>query len=92
MAAAFPEIEEAAAGCRFRDCSHTSEPGCAVRAAVEAGTIPKRRLESYLILQQEMADTAARQEIRARLDRKAADKGGKAGGSIKYHYNRGRKR
>ena len=45
MAAAFPEIEEAAAGCRFRDCSHTSEPGCAVRAAVEAGTIPKRRLE-----------------------------------------------
>jgi ribosome biogenesis GTPase len=31
---AFPEIDAAAAGCRFRDCSHTHEPGCAVKAAV----------------------------------------------------------
>ena len=39
MANAFADIAELAEGCRFRDCSHESEPGCAVRAAVEAGTL-----------------------------------------------------
>ncbi|MBS3822020.1 MAG: ribosome small subunit-dependent GTPase A [Phycisphaerae bacterium] len=44
----FPEIEAVAPDCKFRDCSHTHEPGCAVQAAVEAGEIPPRRFESYL--------------------------------------------
>jgi ribosome biogenesis GTPase len=43
----FREIHAAAAGCRFQDCLHDSEPGCAVRAAVAAGTIRGRRFESY---------------------------------------------
>ena len=44
----FPEFEAMASECRFNDCTHTHEPGCAVIAAVEAGRIPPRRYESYL--------------------------------------------
>jgi ribosome biogenesis GTPase len=43
----FVEIDNAAPGCRFQDCRHLQEPKCAVRAAVEAGTIDARRYESY---------------------------------------------
>ena len=43
----FVEIEELAQHCRFRDCTHTNEPGCAVLAAVESGELDSRRLESY---------------------------------------------
>ncbi len=43
----FAEIEELARHCRFRDCTHTSEPGCAVLAAAESGELDSRRLESY---------------------------------------------
>ncbi|MDE2137351.1 MAG: ribosome small subunit-dependent GTPase A [Gammaproteobacteria bacterium] len=43
----FPEVERLAPGCRFQDCRHMREPGCAVRAAVDAGTFHPRRYESY---------------------------------------------
>jgi ribosome biogenesis GTPase len=43
----FVEVEGLAAGCRFLDCRHMREPGCAVRAADEAGTFHPRRYESY---------------------------------------------
>lgn len=43
----FPEIGRLAAGCRFGDCRHLREPGCAVRAAAEGGTLHARRYESY---------------------------------------------
>ncbi len=43
----FPEIERAAAGCRFADCTHTVEPGCAVRAAAERGEVHPARYEAY---------------------------------------------
>ncbi|MDE2877467.1 ribosome small subunit-dependent GTPase A [Candidatus Palauibacter soopunensis] len=46
----FGEIATAGEGCRFADCRHRVEPDCAVRAAVEDGTIRRRRLESYLRL------------------------------------------
>mgnify|MGYP005774760681 CR=1 FL=1 len=49
----FAEIEELAQYCRFRDCTHTSEPGCAVLAAVESGELDSRRLESYHKLEHE---------------------------------------
>lgn len=45
---AFPDIVELSVGCRFRDCTHTREPGCAVIAAVESGELPARRLRSYV--------------------------------------------
>jgi ribosome biogenesis GTPase / thiamine phosphate phosphatase len=44
----FPEIDEIAQACRFRDCSHEHEPGCAVREAVKEGRIPALRFQSYL--------------------------------------------
>ena len=47
IGAAFADIEEAAERCRFRDCSHEDEPGCAVRAAVESGDISEQRYASY---------------------------------------------
>ncbi|MGD2120965.1 MAG: ribosome small subunit-dependent GTPase A [Gemmatimonadota bacterium] len=50
---AFPEIEELSAGCRFRDCSHSSEPGCAVLEAVEEGRLDPDRLASYRKLEAE---------------------------------------
>jgi ribosome biogenesis GTPase / thiamine phosphate phosphatase len=56
----FPEITALAAECRFRDCSHTHEPGCAVRAAVEAGELPRERLESYVKLAAELAELEER--------------------------------
>jgi ribosome biogenesis GTPase len=53
--AAFADIEEFARACRFRDCSHESEPGCGVKGAVEAGKLPEDRFEAYLRLRREIA-------------------------------------
>ncbi|MDD1681151.1 MAG: ribosome small subunit-dependent GTPase A [Methanoregula sp.] len=50
----FPDILELAAGCRFSDCRHEQEPGCAVREAVCQGTLQKGRLENYLRLVKEL--------------------------------------
>jgi ribosome biogenesis GTPase / thiamine phosphate phosphatase len=61
---AFEDVEDVAAKCRFADCSHEHEPGCAVRAAVESGALPAERFESYRKLQRELAALAARQDAR----------------------------
>jgi ribosome biogenesis GTPase len=53
-AKSFGDIEALAAECRFRDCTHDREPGCAVRGAIEAGSLPAGRLESYKKLQAEI--------------------------------------
>lgn len=53
LSRAFEDVEELAEQCRYRDCSHTSEPGCAVRKAIEEGELPPERLESYRKLQKE---------------------------------------
>ena len=50
LSMSFPEIYELAQGCKFRDCKHDDEPGCAVRRAFEAGEIPARRYKSYRII------------------------------------------
>ncbi|MBM9579496.1 ribosome small subunit-dependent GTPase A [Leptospira sp. 201903070] len=50
----FPEIATAALECRFRDCTHREEPGCAVQAAIEAGTIQEERYASYRKLLKEL--------------------------------------
>ena len=63
--AAFPEIDALAEACKFADCRHQTEPGCAVVEAVESGQVPARRLESYLHLRQELETLAARQDERA---------------------------
>ena len=69
-------IEEAAERCRFRDCSHEDEPGCAVRAAVESGDISEQRYASYQALRQETKDLRARREEARRMrGEKASDRG-----------------
>jgi ribosome biogenesis GTPase len=53
--AAFQDIGELARACRFRDCSHGSEPGCGVKGAVEEGRLAEDRFEAYLRLRRELA-------------------------------------
>jgi ribosome biogenesis GTPase len=62
---AFADIEALAAQCRFRDCAHGNEPGCAVRASVERGELDADRLDHYLRLDRELDAVARRQEERA---------------------------
>ena len=61
---AFVDIAAVAAGCRFRDCRHRAEPGCAVKAAVESGTIEAARYDSYLTLQLEQEAVEKKREER----------------------------
>ena len=62
LATAFEDLEALAPGCRFRDCAHESEPGCAVRAAVEAGELPEERLASYHKLRAELRSLEVRED------------------------------
>ena len=70
LSAAFEDIEALAAECRFRDCAHASEPGCAVLAAVDEGQLELDRLRSWRKLQRELESIAARTDHRLRLARK----------------------
>jgi ribosome biogenesis GTPase len=65
VAAAFADVDAIAHGCRFSDCTHGSEPGCAVRDAVDDGRLTRRRVESWRALTAERARLEAR--ARARL-------------------------
>jgi ribosome biogenesis GTPase len=70
IGAAFEDIEALAAECRFRDCAHAREPGCAVLAAVDDGTLALDRLRSWRKLQRELEAIAARTDHRLRVARK----------------------
>jgi ribosome biogenesis GTPase len=59
---AFEDVEELAGHCRFRDCTHADEPGCAVRRAVADGRLPAARLDSYRSLKRELDYQALRQD------------------------------
>jgi ribosome biogenesis GTPase len=70
LGATFSDIYALAGACRFRDCRHETEPGCAVRAAVDAGQLPAERLEHWRKLERELAYLARRQdELTAAADR-----------------------
>lgn len=69
IASAFPDIEQAARSCRFRDCGHVDEPGCAVLAAVESGALARDRLDSFQKLTQEARFAAAKTDARSRAER-----------------------
>jgi ribosome biogenesis GTPase / thiamine phosphate phosphatase len=62
---AFADIAELAVGCRFSDCRHDTEPGCAVTAAIRAGSLEPRRLASYRKLEREAAYVARKADPRA---------------------------
>jgi ribosome biogenesis GTPase len=85
---AFPEIASLAAACRFRDCRHEREPGCAVLEALENGALDADRLESWRKLQREMEWLAARQDARARAEIEARWKA--ISKSMKHHPKAGR--
>lgn len=63
---AFDDVAELASECRFADCRHETEPGCAVQAALAAGELAPERWESYRALERELAELADRLERRER--------------------------
>jgi ribosome biogenesis GTPase len=69
--ATFADITALAEGCRFGDCQHRTEPGCAVQAAIADGTITGRRLDSYEKLQREQSWLASRYDARLRAEQRA---------------------
>ena len=75
LGAAFADVDELAQNCRFRDCKHVDEPGCAVREAVAAGELAQARLDSYLALAAEIqAVREKRDEARRLRGEKASDR------------------
>jgi ribosome biogenesis GTPase / thiamine phosphate phosphatase len=65
---AFADVDELAADCRFNDCTHMREPGCAVQAAIDEGRLPRERLQSYRALQRELKRLAMKQDARLRSE------------------------
>ena len=72
---AFADVEELAEQCRFRDCKHENEPGCAVRAAVERGDLARERFESYVSLKRETEVVRERREQARWMQREQAQAG-----------------
>ncbi|ASS77122.1 ribosome small subunit-dependent GTPase A [Tumebacillus algifaecis] len=66
----FSDIEQIAEACRFRDCTHKNEPGCAVNLALQDGSLDRGRYTSYLKLQRELAYLARKDDMRAQLQEK----------------------
>ena len=67
---AFEEISRFAERCRFRDCKHTSEPGCAVKQAIEDGAMEEERLSSFQKLKREMEYNERRKDAAAQSEQK----------------------
>ena len=86
IAAAYPEIDELSERCKFRDCAHETEPGCAVLDAVESGDLNAARLESYHRLRKEFLDLQTRQGEQERKNVKRRWK--PISKSLKKYYDR----
>ena len=90
ISSAFPDIEQVAASCRFGDCTHDHEPGCAVRAAVESGVLAAERLASYHKLIREAHVVAAKTDARARAEEERRQRiFGKAAKDYNKRWGRG---
>lgn len=76
LSGTFDDVAALGQACRFRDCRHGREPGCAVKAAVEDGTLEPARYENFLKLQAEQEALGKRQDERALLEQKRAGKPG----------------
>ncbi|WP_324786840.1 ribosome small subunit-dependent GTPase A [Streptomyces sp. H51] len=88
----FTEIEELAARCRFHDCAHEAEPGCAVRSAVDSGELPARRLDSYRKLMRENQRIVAKTDARVRAELRREWKRRGAEGRAAMEAKRGNRR
>lgn len=80
----FGDVEELAEGCRFSDCRHLGEPGCAVEEAVARGDLARGRLESYHKLQREQHQIQIKQDELARLREKQKNKAAQK--ALREHY------
>ena len=68
LEATFDDVSEIAAACRFNDCGHTNEPGCAVRAAIADGRLSEERVAGHQKLERELAQAARETDPRARAE------------------------
>lgn len=66
VSASFSDIEELAEGCRFRDCQHQKEPGCAIHEAISSGTLKEERYRSYVKLLRELAHIERKNDVVAK--------------------------
>ena len=68
LSSLFEDIEELALRCRFSDCAHRTEPGCAIKAAIAIGSLDAGRFQSYRKLQRELRAVAAKTDARIRIE------------------------
>lgn len=71
LSTSFGDIESLAGQCRFADCEHLSEPGCAVKAAIENGELDESRLKSFHKLQGEISALREQTDVKKQIERKA---------------------
>jgi ribosome biogenesis GTPase len=90
LARSFDEIADLAVLCRFKDCSHTNEPGCAVQAALADGGLDMERYESYLRQRKEIRHHQIEQDIHLQIEEKKRWKA--IYRSMRFHHKRGKKR
>jgi ribosome biogenesis GTPase len=74
LSGTFADIEDIGTGCRFSDCRHETEPGCAVLQAVERNELDSPRLENYKKMQRELQYLDSRQDVKLQLERKSRAK------------------
>ena len=84
LAESFTDIESMADECKFRDCTHENEPGCAVIHSIENGLLDQNRLTSYKKLQKELAYLERKQDKRAQSEEKKRWKSISSGLKQKY--------
>ncbi len=80
----FSDISDIAKECRFRNCTHQSEPGCAVQKALAEGMLDHARYENYLGMKGEVSFLNSKTDVKARIERKAREK--KLSKMIKDHF------
>ena len=88
VAQAFDEIAELATGCRFKDCSHAGEPGCAVQTALARGELDMERYESYLRQRKEIRHHQVERDIHLKNKEKKRWKA--IHRSMKFHHKYGK--
>ncbi|MDQ6421266.1 ribosome small subunit-dependent GTPase A [Paenibacillus sp. LHD-117] len=72
--AAFEDIERLSDACRYRDCMHRGEPGCAIQSAIANGELDRKRYQSYVKLEKELEYAMRREKAKARLSNKIDQK------------------
>jgi ribosome biogenesis GTPase len=74
LSSAFEDIEQLMEQCRYRDCKHNGEPGCAIKSALAAGELDRSRYDNYLKMERELAYAERRENEKLRRVDKASKK------------------